>query len=194
MSSATTRTTPRSHAPGAAETPSETPRPEPGRGPRTLDDLAYLEAPALADLYRRAGVPEPADLIGDLRGRMLAVPGSESVPFLFDALRRFSALPVFPWRGKSFLPGEGADRAEGVNRVISDRFRIYPFAACIRPSRAGAFDAVELDYDRPENPFFIRAIRDEVREVGPGLWLGQAYVRVLGRDRLVLYFGLARAR
>ena len=60
------------------------------------------------------------------------------------------------------------------------------------PSRAGAFDAVQLDYDNPGNPGFIRAIKDEVRVVAPGLFLGQAYLMWRGQPRLVLYFGLAR--
>jgi hypothetical protein len=42
----------------------------------------------------------------------------------------------------------------------------------------------------PENPFFIRAIKDEIRELAPGLYLGQAHVEVKGKTTLVLYFGL----
>jgi hypothetical protein len=58
-------------------------------------------------------------------------------------------------------------------------------------SRAGEFDAVQLDYDLSPNPFFIRAIKDEIREIGPGLWLGQAYAQIQGKAHLVLYFALS---
>jgi len=50
----------------------------------------------------------------------------------------------------------------------------------------------QLDYDNADNPRPVRAIRDELRQVGPGLYLGLAYVMWRKRPRLVLYFGLAR--
>lgn len=53
--------------------------------------------------------------------------------------------------------------------------------------------AFQLNYDNADNPFFIRAIKDEVRQVAPGLFLGQAYVVLFGRPRLALYFALASA-
>ena len=39
---------------------------------------------------------------------------------------------------------------------------------------------------------FHRAIKDEAREVAPGLYLGLAYFMLRGRARLVLYFGLQK--
>ena len=61
------------------------------------------------------------------------------------------------------------------------------------PSRGGAFEAVQLDYDHPGNPFFIRLIKDEVRQLRPGLFLGQAYLDRKNAPRLVLYFALEKA-
>jgi hypothetical protein len=82
-------------------------------------------------------------------------------------------------------------RGEGINRVLLDRFRLYRFETFVGRSRAGDFDAVQLDYDRPSNPFFIRPIRDEIRELSPGLYLGQAWLEIGSRPpALVLYFGL----
>jgi hypothetical protein len=49
---------------------------------------------------------------------------------------------------------------------------------------------VQLDYDHAENPFFIRAIKDEIRELSPGLYLGQAWLLVGAKAHLGLYFGL----
>jgi hypothetical protein len=51
---------------------------------------------------------------------------------------------------------------------------------------------VHLDYDHPGNPFFIRAIHDELRRLRDGLYLGQAYLIRPGTPRLLLYFGLER--
>jgi len=153
----------------------------------TLDDLLALDAPALEALYQSARVPQIKDVHGDLRGRMLAVvdllPG-----LLAGPVRNFAGSDVFPWRGKSFTP-HTADRGEGINRIVSDKWKLYRFETFIGPSRAGAFDALQLDYDLKENPFFIRAIKDEIRELRPGLWLGQAWLN-LATPRLVLYFGL----
>ena len=157
----------------------------------TLDDLLALDARALEQLYRGARVPRLEDVRGDLRGRMLAVVDLPSV--LRGPVRAFAGSDAFPWRGKSFQPRD-AHAGEGVNRVFSDRLRLFTFGTFVGPSRAGAFEAVQLDYDRPSNPFFIRAIKDEIRELRPGLWLGQAWLHAGGTDRLVLYFGLTSDR
>ena len=100
--------------------------------------------------------------------------------------------------GKKFHPhspgcGPGSDVGEGINRVFSDvrPRRWFRFETSIQRSRAGGFDAFHLDYDIPGNPSYIRAIEDEIRQVGPGLYLGQAYLVTRKRARLVLYFGLA---
>ena len=106
-------------------------------------------------------------------------------------IRAFASSQRFPWRGKSFAHQDDA-RGGGMNRVVLDRFKLYRFETFVAPSRAGGFDAVQLDYDLPENPFFIRAIKDEVRQLRPGLFLGQAYLQTskAAEPRLVLYFGL----
>lgn len=157
--------------------------------PRTLADLAELDCDALLALYRQGSTPAISTVVGDLRGRMLAVRGARGL--LFRMLRAFAGWRFFPWRGKSFT-ARSATEGEGINRVFSDRkpSRWFRFATRIEPSRAGAFDAFQLDYDNPDNPFFIRAIKDEIREVSPGLYLGQAYVVISGTPRLALYFGL----
>jgi hypothetical protein len=153
----------------------------------TLDDLLRLDAAALETLYRSARVPRITDVHGALRGRMLAVLKLPAA--LQGPVRAFAGSSVFPWRGKSFTPRD-ADHGDGINRVVSDRFELFRFTTFVGPSRAGAFDAVQLDYDHASNPFFIRAIKDEIRELRPGLWLGQAYAEVKGKASLVLYFGL----
>ena len=80
-----------------------------------------------------------------------------------------------------------------INRVFTDRFRLFRFETFIGPSRAGDFDALQLDYDLKGNPPVIRSIKDEIREIEPGLWLGQAWLKTSKREILWLYFALARA-
>ncbi|HEX3698520.1 MAG TPA: hypothetical protein VH374_24320 [Polyangia bacterium] len=161
--------------------------------PATLDDLAALTATELQDIYQGATTPTLAEVVGDLRGRMLA---SDRLGrgLLARALRAFAAWRFFPWRGKSFQ-ALAADHGEGINRVFGfgagKPRQWFRFETKIGPSRAGDFDAFHLNYDNAGNPFYIRAIKDEIRRVRPGLYLGQAYLLTKKRARLVLYFGLA---
>lgn len=159
--------------------------------PRSLDDLARLDAQVLRELYRAAAVPALAELDGDLKGRMLAVRGAGRI--WFALLRAFAAWRHFPWRGKSFASHTNGLRGDGINRVFGDvaPLRWFRFETFIGPSRADGEQAFQLDYDNADNPFFIRAIKDEVRAVAPGLFLGQAYVVWFGKPRLALYFALS---
>jgi len=169
-----------------------------------LDSLLDRSDRELAELYRKAAPPRVAEVAGDLRGRMLAWPMLASRPRVARLVRACAASERFPWRGKTFAPPRPtattrADRrgAEpsggGDNRVLSERLHLFRFETFVARSRAGDFDAVQLDYDLPGNPPIIRSIKDEIRELEPGLWLGQAYLRAFGREHLWLYFALARA-
>ncbi|AKU93876.1 hypothetical protein AKJ09_00540 [Labilithrix luteola] len=155
-----------------------------------LDDLLIRSAPELQSLYVNASTPRLEDVGGALRGRMLAWPALEAHPLATSALRSIASVGSFPWRGKTFTPH--ARRGEGINRVFSERFRLFRFETFIAKSRAGDFEALQLDYDLPGNPPVIRSVKDEIRELEPGLWLGQAYLQTARRDRLWLYFGLAK--
>jgi hypothetical protein len=159
---------------------------DPG-APRTVDDLLSYDVPTLAFLYRSAKVPAIQDLRGDLVGRMLPSPAANAA--VQGVMRSLARQSFFPWKGKTFAPRD-ATGGEGWNRVFTDRNLWFRFTTSIGPSRAGDFDALHLNYDHPENPFFIRAIQDEVRTVAPGLWLGQAYAVVKNRPWLALYFAL----
>jgi hypothetical protein len=158
----------------------------------TLDRLLTLSPRELEPLYIGAKVPRLDEVGGDLRGRMLAWPVLTEGSAVASFLRAFASSKGFPWRGKSFTPDE--HRGEGINRVLSDRFRLFRFETFIGKSRAGDFDALQLDYDLPENPFFIRMIKDEIREIERGVWLGQAWLKTKKSETLVLYFGLANQR
>src|SRR5947207_3516612 len=159
--------------------------------PSRLDELLRADAERLRRLYVGARTPAVADLTGDLRGRMLALVAIPSWLFFWASL--LARTRFFPWLGKSFFAeGPGAARGTGINRVFTDRIRWFKFDTFIAPSRAGDFDAFQLDYDNPGNPFFIRAIKDEVRELRPGLFLGQAYLKTKKREILMLYFGLEK--
>ncbi len=163
------------------------------RPPRTLvalERLLDLPVPELERLYRDARTPALGEVRGDLRGRMLAWPALAQRRAVGGALRSLAGSAWFPWRGKTFIPRDGA-HGDGINRVLVDRVRLFPFETFIGRSRAGDFDALQLDYDLPENPPIIRSIKDEIRTIEPGVWLGQAWFVTPRTTFLWLYFGLA---
>ena len=154
---------------------------------RSVTDLLRLDPSECDALYRSGRVPRIGDVRGDLVGRMLVSPVvSEPVA---DVVRGLARASWFPWKGKTFAP-RTHDAGEGWNRVFTDRNHWFRFTTSLGPSRAGDFDALHLDYDHPENPAFIRIIEDEIRTIAPGLWLGQAWLRLGDKKHLALWFAL----
>jgi hypothetical protein len=158
---------------------------------RTLDDLAALGPDELMDLYRMARTPTLEELDGKLTGRMLAVPRAQE-PHVKAVLEQFARSRVFPWQGKTFKH-ETASHGHGVNRLLGERVTWFRFHTFVGPSHAGDFDAVHLDYSHDGNPPFVRKVKDEVREVGPGLYLGLAYLSMRDGEHLGCFFGIAKA-
>ncbi len=155
--------------------------------PERLDELLALDARDLRLLYEAAHVPKLPALSGSLRGRILALPALRGLPA--TAMRAFASSSFFPWKGKTFRHDDER-RGMGDNRLFLERFHAWRFATSIGPSRAGSFDAVHLDYALPGNPLYVRYIKDELRELRPQLYLGQAYLTLGSTPRLLMYFGL----
>jgi hypothetical protein len=165
----------------------------PKRPARTLDldALAALDVAALGRLYAGGRAPARLDALdGHPRGRMLAVRGLDRGR-LFAALRRLAGAAAFPWGGKSFT-ATARDAGSGANRVhLGGRHQLFPFETRIAPSVVDGAPSVVLDYDLPDNPGFIRAIHDEVREIEEGLYLGPAMWKRAGHEpAFVLWFAL----
>ena len=158
---------------------------------QSLDDLAMLPATELASLYAEAGMPKGLhELDGDLVGRMLAVRGTGR-GVLRNGLAALARGKGFPWAGKSFS-SKDAKSGTGINRVIlGGRHRLFPFRTHLGPSVVDGGPAVVLDYGDPDNPGFIRAIHDEVREIAPGLFFGPAcWKGAGGKTTVILWFAL----
>jgi hypothetical protein len=154
----------------------------------SLDDLAAKSVRELALLYATGTVPRLRDLDGTPRGRMLTWVGPLGKGAAWRALRRFARSRTFPWGGKSFASRTDAE-GRGVNRVllVGDQFE---FATRIGPSVVDGKPCVILDYDQPTNPWFIRKIHDELRQVGPRTYLGPAMWKGTSGETLVLYFAI----
>lgn len=157
----------------------------------TLDDLSAMNVDELDALYREGTMPASfSALDGTPKGRMLAIRGIDKTP-LFGAVTAFSKLSLFPWDGKSFT-STSARTGDGINRInLVGKLNWFPFKTRIEPSVIDGRDCIYLDYEQPGNPFFIAKIRDELREVAPGLFLGPAMWKT-GKDSaaLVLWFAI----
>jgi hypothetical protein len=142
----------------------------------TLATLAAEDGGALLARYRRGTLPRDLRALdGKPVGRMLAVAPLATLPALARPLASFAAHPRFPWEGKSFAP-RSAEEGVGINRVSlpGHRAEWFPFATRVEPSVVDGGPCIYLDYEQPENPWFIARIRDEIREIAPGMYLGPA--------------------
>jgi hypothetical protein len=169
-------------------TRSETRAPEvapPTEGGLRLEDLTTMRFDDLAALYAAGEAPALEALEGSPEGRMLTLRGPGGRGPLRGLVARIASSGRFPWGGKDFFPGGGINRI----RLGGDR-RWYPFQTRLEPSVLDGRPCVALDYDQPGNPGLIRRVRDELRQVGPGLLLGPALLGVAGRQVPVLWFAV----
>lgn len=123
--------------------------------------LLHTSGQELDRLYR--GSPAGRIPAGDSSGTFLVAPGTP----LAAAVAALARLAV--WKGKIFDPAAGALR----NKV--GPFGTPAAAARVHygPSRFDGGKAIVIDYSRTSR--LTRYIRDEIREVAPGVYLGLAY-------------------
>ena len=127
-------------------------------------------------------MPEQSQPRGDLAGRFLGF--AHGGPGIDQLAGLFGAISMDVWLGKTFRPD-----GKGYNRILRDTGAIAPFDTKLGPSRTGTGDALHLEYAFP----FSQLIKDEIREVAPGVYLGVAYARVnpLKEEYVpAFYFGL----
>jgi hypothetical protein len=133
-------------------------------------DLRSRTRAELDDLFRSAGpgpIPE-----GRSRGTALIVPGSWLDGVLAAMVR------LFWWKGKVFRP-----HSHDLKNLVTPlgipaiRAEVYEDDSWFAEGKA-----IVLDYSK--SSFVAHKIRDEIRWVGPGVYLGQVY---WGRRRLILF-------
>lgn len=116
----------------------------------------------------RASPPGPIP-IGRARGTAMLAPGSWIDGILALLVR------VFWWKGKVFRPESGDLKNRiGPFGTPAIRAKVYEDASWFAGS-----PAIILDYSKTS--LLARAIRDEMREVAPGVYLGVVY---WGRKRI----------
>jgi len=132
-------------------------------------DRVYCEASA-------GSIPE-----GDTRGTAI-VAGA----FLARLYARFARL--FAWQGKVFdLFGPGRECGVLVNKISPFSLTFIVAKVYRDASWMDGKETIVIDY--ASTSFFARRIRDEIREVEPGVYLGKVW---WGRTR-ILDFALTRA-
>lgn len=140
-------------------------RPEPGL-PRTtpLDESALLgyRNSELDMLFRQAEAGPIPD--GDTQGTLLAWPGTWVAAPLARLVR------VLIWQGKVL------DRREGMlrNKLTPFGLRLVKARLSVTASWVDSADCVLIDYSKTS--ILARMVRDEIRLIGPGLYLGVVWL------------------
>ena len=152
----------------------------------TADDLVDKSKDELDDLFLGGDTPDKDALDGETRGRVLAGRG----PLRAEAVREIVNTPLLPWKGKSIDHGLGANRF-GYGPLERQGFE---FETRMEPSLVpeDSDDVLIFDYDQPENPPGVRRIRDDLKEIDDGLFLGTSNVEVGDGYRFLIYFALER--
>jgi hypothetical protein len=125
--------------------------------PMTMRQLQRMNACELAELYAKADIGSMPS--GCVRGRVLILTGNH--------LPRASARTNnVVWKGKCFDPdGCFTNRWLGFNALTSQA----------RPGPSWEDGRPSLVMDYPPGTPILGNVRDEIREVAPGLWLGRLY-------------------
>jgi len=138
----------------------------------TATELLRMSQADLDELFRHS--PSGDIPVGDTEGTVIVAPGTD----LSGPAARFAKW--LAWRGKVFDP-----RSKTLANKIT-AFDIHAIKAQVYKATSwfDGQEAIILDYSRKS--VVAHRIRDEIREVAPGLYLGQVF---LGRAR-VLNFAL----
>jgi hypothetical protein len=137
---------------------------------RTVDDLVALSPAQLDALYAQAGpggVP-----VGPVRGRVIAAPGQPWAEHASNGAK-------FIWQGKVFCPMDGS----ATNRFFFKQ--VVRGMVSYAPSWRDGRPSLIIDYTQTSHVY--RNVRDEIREVAPGVYLGLMF-DVQPEPRFTQYF------
>ena len=143
----------------------------------TLQDLTTMSQAELDDLFRNGPVGDIPD--GDALGSAIVAPGTDlELPVLVFA--RWLA-----WQGKVFYRPQGYL----LNKVGPLGFHLIKARVYVAPSWFDGQPAIILDYSRTS--LVAHMVRDEIREVSPGTFLGIVYYGPQKTINFALQFGTA---
>lgn len=156
----------------------------------TLTDLTAATTAELDELFADGDCPSLDELDGRYDGAVLSSP---HVPVENEEAERFLNAYLSPWEGKRFDATSDPPRGNNVYKVGPVEFDGFGFDSAILPSEVDGEDAYVFDYDISENPAPMRNVKDEIRRIADGLYLGRFYFYVGDDYRFVTYFALQRA-
>jgi hypothetical protein len=132
----------------------------------TLDDLLELDKKQINDLFAKSPpgpVPE-----GEGEGRAIVAPGTKIDDTIAGLIR------IFAWKGKVFKRDED-DPERGTLRNEILPFGIKAIEAKVYKADSWFDDKPAIILDYSKTSLLAREIRDEIREVEPGLYLGKVF-------------------
>lgn len=127
----------------------------------TTVDMMKMSPAELDTLYQNSPVGEIPS--GEGRGTVIFVTGVPERDILSSLVR------LLAWQGKVFYPDQGFL----LNRITSLGLELVKAKVYKGQSWFSNGEAIILDYS--QTSFIAQKIRDEIREVSPAVYLGQAY-------------------
>jgi hypothetical protein len=140
-----------------------------------VQKLLSMSQKELDDLFKASPAGDIPD--GDAKGTAIIAPGTKYSPEIAQLVSTFA------WQGKVFDAKAGVLRNKilpfGLNAIIAKVYKA--------PSWLDGKECIVLDYS--ETSLVAHWIRDEIRLIGPGFYLGKVY---WAKERLIdfsLQFG-----
>jgi hypothetical protein len=134
----------------------------------TVPDLLKLSQAQLDDLFTNSPPGDIPD--GSAKGTAIIAPGTTYTEEIAEFINHFA------WQGKTFDAKHGVLR----NRILSFGLNAIIAKVYKAPSWLDGKECIVLDYS--ETSLLAHWVRDEIRLISPGLYLGKVYWR---KDRLI---------
>jgi hypothetical protein len=140
--------------------------------PMDVHTLLDMSGAQLDDLFTRSSAGPLPD--GPMTGTAIIAPGTSFSPAIAQAIN------FFAWQGKTFDAEHGVLRNRisvlGLNAIVAEVYK--------GPSWHDQKECIVLDYSKTST--VAGWIRDELRQLEPGTYLGKVY----GHDKPLIHFAL----
>ena len=140
--------------------------------PMDVDTLLKMSESQLDDLFSKSTAGPIPD--GAAKGTAIIAPGTTFSPAIAQAIS------FFTWQGKSFDGPHGVLRNRisvlGLNAIVAEVYK--------GPSWFDKKECIVLDYSKTST--VAGWIRDEIRQLEPGTYLGKVY----GHEKPLIHFAL----
>ena len=127
----------------------------------TVPDLLKLSQSQLDDLFEKSPPGDIPD--GEANGTAIIAPGTTYTGDIAEMINHFA------WQGKVFDAQKGLLR----NKILPLGFRAIIAKIYKAPSWLDGKECIVLDYS--ETSVIAHWIRDEIRNISPGIYLGKVY-------------------